>query len=158
MHVCFGKFITDFTVFENRISIFFFFFFFFSFLDCHCLIFFIYFVFNNILKVIWNFKCNDFSWLRNGEGPLGVEGCVWGGGEHYKPSVVGGGGKAVAEEMTDLSKICPALPPQLINNDRPLKYHRFKNFAITDSKYITVICIIITQSSARSRGVIRKGT
>ena len=52
-------------------------------------------------------------WLSNGEGPLGA------GGQHYKPSFVGGvdfeikiwwGGVGVAEEMTGLPNNCPATP------------------------------------------------
>ena len=60
-------------------------------------------------------------WLSNGEGPLG------GGGQHYKPSVVGEGrlrnknlAGGVDEEMTGLPKHCPA--PQLIINDQPLRH------------------------------------
>ena len=48
LYVCFGKFITNFTIFENRIFIF-------SFLDYTVSSFFIYFVFNNILKAILEF-------------------------------------------------------------------------------------------------------
>ena len=92
MHVCFGKFITDFTIFESRMSIvfflflFFFFVFVFSFLDYHCLIFFICFVFNNILKDIWNSCCNDLLAEQWGGAMLGGGGsalqtvCCWGGG------------------------------------------------------------------------------
>ena len=107
VHVCFRKVISDFTIFENRISTFF------SFLDYLCLTLFL---FISCLITFWKpFETSSvmICWLSNGEGPLG------GGGQHYKPSVVGGGGRlrnknlagGVAEEMTGLPKHCPAPAP-----------------------------------------------
>ena len=65
-----------------------------------------------------------FCWMSNGEGP-------WGGGgrrKHYKPSVVGGRGRVRLRNKNVAwgghQKKCPAPPPQLINNDRPLKNNR----------------------------------
>ena len=69
-----------------------------------------------------------------------------GGGQHYKPSIVGGRvdceikiwqGGGVAEEMTGLPKNCPA-PPPLINNDRRLQECESKLFAFHQNGKISI--------------------
>ena len=117
MHVCFGKIITDFAIFENRIhvSIFYLFIylFIFSFLDYHCLIFFfIYFVFNNILKAIWKSLCNDLlaqQWGgAMGGGGFSITNRLLLGGVDFEIKIWQGGGGA--EEMTGFPKNCSPLP------------------------------------------------